>query len=573
MLILNKNKKMFIPINNFAGNGYCRSLLFIYSNLLRLSIAIFFCCSFLNLGCGKNPEQGYLHYDGDNVPVYGDKFVTASIGDARTLVPILASDGASAGICGLIFNGLVKYNKDLLLVGDLALRWEIKNNGLVIIFYLRKDVKWHDGEKFTAKDVEFTYKKLIDPDVMTPYSGDFEKVEKFEIIDDYTIKIIYKEPFSPGLCSWSMNIMPEHILSKEDLNKTSFSRNPVGTGPYKFKEWKIQELITLSANPDYFEGRPYIDQYIFRIIPDSATMFLELQNRGIDQMGLTSLQFIRQTNTSFFQRYYQKFQYQGFSFTYLGYNLNSAKFQDVRIRQAINYAVNREEIIQGVLLGMGTECTGPFAPRSWAYNSKVEPVAYSREKALQLLAEAGWRLNEHGWLQKDGDIFEFTIITNQGNEERKRCAEIIQKCLRNIGMKVKIKIIEWSVFINEFINKRKFEAILLGWSLSLDPDIYDIWHSSKTKQGDFNFVNYQNSEVDRLLEQGRREFAQEKRKEIYHKIHQIIYQEQPYLFLYNPDSLPIVSSRFKGIKVEALGIDYNFIKWYVPKKNQIYLQQ
>lgn len=534
--------------------------------LLALSLALSLC------SCSKIEKNNQAESADIDIPAYGDIIVQANIGDARNLVPILASDGASGTICGLIFNGLVKYDKDLFLVGDLAESWEVSDDGLVIIFYLKKDVRWHDGEPFTAADVEFTYKSLIDPNVRTPYSGDFEKIKSFEVIDDHTLKITYKEAFSPGLASWGMNIMPKHVLVDEDLNQTGFSRKPVGTGPYKLTSWKTQESIILDSNHDYFEGRPYIDRCIFRVIPDTGTMFLELQNRGIDYMGLTSLQYARQTNTPFFKEKYQKFNYQGFSFTYMGYNLRDPRFSDLRIRQAINYAIDRKELIDGVLLGMATECTGPFAYRSWAYNQNVLPVRFNPDKALELLELTGWKLNKDGVLEKDGEIFKFTIITNQGNDERKRAAEIIQKRLSKIGMQVKIKIVEWSAFINEFVNKRKFDALLLGWSLSLDPDIYDIWHSSKTKEGEFNFIGYKNEEVDALLEQGRREFDQKKREKIYNRVHEIIYNEQPYLFLYNPDSLPIISSRFQAIKIAPAGISYNFIKWYVPKSRQRYQQ-
>lgn len=507
--------------------------MFRIKNLIKNKIplfAVFFLCLFVLSSCSSSNKQTEQESGNDNVPAYGDTIVEAGIGDARTLVPILASDSASGQICGMIFNGLVKYDKNLILTGDLAESWQVKDDGLVIIFKLRKNVTWHDKKPFTADDVEFTYKSLINPEVRTPYSGDFEKVKSLEVIDSYTIKITYKEPFAPGLASWGMNIMPKHILENEDLNTTKFSRNPIGTGPYKFKEWKTQEFIILEANDDYFEGRPYIDRYILKIIPDPATMFLELQSLGIDSMGLTSLQYARQTDTAFFKKNYQKFRYQGFSFTYLGYNLKDIKFKDKRVRQAINHAVNRQELIDGILLGLGTECTGPFASRSWAYNTNVRSAEYDTKKAIELLKEAGWHKNKDSILEKNGKLFEFTIVTNQGNEARKHAAEIIQRRLKDIGMKVKIKVVEWSAFINEFINKRNFEAILLGWSLSMDPDIYDIWHSSKTKPGEFNFVSYKNEEVDMLLEKGRREFSQAKRKQIYHKIHKIIYEEQPYLF-------------------------------------------
>ena len=504
-------------------------------------------------------------------PDYGDAIVVGSIGEPRTLVPILASDSSSGAICGLVFNGLVKYDKDLNLVGDLAERWDVSEDGLEIIFYLRKGIRWHDGLPFTARDVEFTYKSLIDPDVRTPYSGDFKMVEEFAVLDLHTLRVTYKEPFSPGLSSWGMNIMPKHLLEGEDLNNTDFSRSPVGTGPYRFKLWKTGERVELLSNHDYFEGRPGIDRYIYRIIPDQATMFLELRAEGVDYISLSPLQFKRQTGNKFFRENFQKFNFPSFGYTYLGYNLEDARFKDLKIRQAINYAIDKDEIIRGVLLGLGRVATGPFIPESWAYNKDVRPIGYDPEKARALLEEAGWRDEDgDGILEKDGVEFSFTIITNQGNNERRMTAEIMQRRLKEVGIDLRIKIIEWSTFVSEFIDKRRFDAVLLGWSLSLDPDMYDIWHSSKTMQGEFNFVGYSNPEVDRLLLEGRRQFDQAERKKIYQRIHEILYEEQPYLFLYVPLSLPIIHDRFKGIEVGASGIGHNFIKWHVPKIEQKY---
>ncbi len=502
---------------------------------------------------------------------YGDALVSASIGDARTLIPILASDSASGEIVGMVFNGLVKYDKDINLVGDLAEGWDIEEQGLVIVFHLRKNVRWHDGHPFTAHDVSFTYQKLIDPNVRTPYSGDFERVETLEVIDDYTVKVTYKEPFSPGLASWGMSVMPRHLLENEDLGNTKFARHPVGTGPYKFKSWKTQEKIELVSNHDYFEKRPCIERYIYRVIPDAATIFLELQTEGIDSAGLSPLQYSRQTDTPFFKKHFQKFRLPSFGYTYLGYNLASPKFKDGRVRQALNYAVDKQEIIDMVLLGFGRVGTGPFIPDSWAYNNAVTPLPFDPKKARELLGESGWFDSNHdGWLDKKGEVFEFTIITNQGNEERQNTAQIIQRRLKDVGIRVKIKVVEWSVFLTEFIDKKNFEAVLLGWSLSRDPDNFDIWHSSKTKEGEFNFIGYKNEEVDRLLLEARRTFDQEKRKRAYNRIHELIYQDQPCMFLYVPDSLTALHSRFQGIKPAPIGIGYNFIDWWVPKGKQKY---
>ncbi len=512
-------------------------------------------------------------YSGQENASYGDAYVSASIADARTLVPILASDGASGSITGLIFNGLVKYDKDLKLVGDLAERWEIQDGGKTIIFHLRKDVRWHDGRPFTAGDVEFTFSKLIDRGVPTPYSGDFKKVEALDVIDKYTVRVRYKEVFSPSLASWGMSMMPRHLLYNEDLMETSFARRPVGTGPYKIKSWHSGERIDLTANQDYFEHRPYIARYIYRIIPDPDTMFLELQTENVDYMNLKPLQYSRLTDTIFFKDRFRKFRYPSFGYTYMAFNLKDKRFADIRIRRAINYAVDKNEIINGVLLGLGRACTGPFIPESWAYNKGVKPSAYSPAKAKALLSEAGWEdRDKDGWLDKDGEEFAFTILTNQGNDLRRRSAEIIQKRLRDIGIKVDIRIVEWSVFINEFINKRRFEAVILGWSLSRDPDCYDIWHSSKTRKGEFNFISYSNSEVDSLLVEARATFDMAKRKAIYNKVHKILYYEQPYLFLYVPDALPTVHKRFRNVEVAPIGIGHNFIDWYVPKSEHRYRQ-
>ncbi|MFC1658904.1 peptide-binding protein, partial [Candidatus Omnitrophota bacterium] len=393
---------------------------------------------------------------------HGDALVTGSIGDARTLVPILASDSGSGDIVGMLFNGLVKYDPDLNLTGDLAESWEVRNNCRVIIFHLRKNVRWHDGHPFTARDVEFTFQKLIDPNVRTPYSGDFERVKSLEVLDDYTVKVTYKEPFAPGISSWGMPIMPKHILENEDLNNTRFSLNPVGTGPYKFKSWRRQEKIELVANPAYFEHRPYIDRYISRVIPDQATLFLELQAQGVDFTGLSPLQYARQTGSEFFKKNYRKFRITGRSYTYLGYNLEDDKFKDVRVRRALNYAVDKNEIIEIVFLGIGRVCSGPFLPESWAFNPQIEPYPYDPAKAKELFRQAGWQdNNQDGWLDKNGEIFEFTIITNQGNEERRKTAEIIQRRLAAIGIRVKIRILEWTVFLSEFIDKQAVHFLIL----------------------------------------------------------------------------------------------------------------
>ena len=535
---------------------------------IRYLLAAVLVCFVLS-GCAKKQNTDQSNSDELN----GDMLIEASIGDASNLNPLLATDSSSSDINGLIFNGLVKYDKDLKLTGDLASSWEILDNGLVIVFHLRKGVKWHDGKEFTSQDVKFTYEKLIDPKVKTAFSSDFEKVKEIEIPDTWTVKVFYKEIFAPALASWGMSIIPKHLLEKGDFNKNVFNAHPIGTGPYVFEEWVQMEKIVLRANPDYFEGKPRIARYVYRIIPDLGVQFSELEKGTVDFMGLSVEQYKKDKNVLASKYKINVYRYPAInSYTYLGYNLLSPFFKDKRVRKAIAFAINKKEIVDAVLQGFGSPVTGPYPPTFWAYNKGVEDYNFDINKAKRLLAEAGWRDSDSdGIIDKNGVPFRFTVITNQGNKEREMCATIIQDKLSKIGIKADIRILEWSTFLHQYVDKKKFDAVLLGWSVTLDPDQYSIWHSSQIERG-YNFISYKNDEVDKLLDEGRKTFDQDARKKIYNRFHKIIADDQPYCFLYVRDSLPAINSRFKGIQVAPIGISYNFIKWYVPRNERKYLQ-
>ena len=536
---------------------------------------------FLVAGCGEGQEKAAIASGKGQPnqpvaqqkfePAYGDMLIRGSIGDASVLLPVLAIDSASFDIISLIYNGLLKYDKNIKLVGDLADKWEISEDKLKIRFHLRKDVKWQDGQPFTSKDVEFTYKLIIDPKTPTAYASDFLKVKNFRVLDPYTFEVTYYKPYAPALDSWGVSMLPEHLLKGQDVTKSPLKRHPVGTGPYRFVEWKTGQEIVVDSNHDYFEGRPYIDRVLTRIIPDLATMFLELKAGRIDEMDLTPLQDKRQTNTRWFKENFAKYKYLSFSYSYLGYNLKDWKFKDRKVRQALTTAINRQSIVDGVLLGLGQVTDTPYKPDSFWYNQNVKKFPYDPEKAKRMLSEAGWKDTKgDGILRKDGKPFEFTILINQGNELRKNAAVIIQSDLKKVGVKVNIRVIEWAALLNNFIYNRNFEACLLGWTIGVDPNQIDIWNSKKIAPKELNFVTYQNPEVDRLLEEGASTYDRNERKKYYDRFQEIIAEDQPYTFLYVPDSLPIISSRFKGIKPAPNGIGYNFIKWYVPKQLQKY---
>jgi peptide/nickel transport system substrate-binding protein len=504
-------------------------------------------------------------------PAYGDALVAGTIGEPSTLIPLLASDSASSDVAGLVYNGLLRYDKNLKLEGDLAESWDISRDGLTITFHLRKGVKWHDGHEFTANDVLYTYQVTIDPKTPTAYAEDFKQVKTAVVLDQHTFRVMYAKPFAPALASWGMPVLPSHLLEGKDITKSSLSRHPIGTGPYRFKEWVAGQKVVLEAFPGYYEGRPHIDRYVYRIIPDNSTMYMELKAGGLDMMGLSPVQYQRQTNAPEFLDRFNKFRYPASAYTYLGYNLRHPLFVDKRVRQAITSAISKDELIQGVLLGMGQVAHGPYKPGTWAYKPSVNDFTYNPARAKELLAEAGWHeKNSAGILVKDGKPFQFTIITNQGNEQRLKTAQIIQRRLKNVGIDVKIRVIEWASLLAYFIDKGNFEVLIMGWTIGQDPDLFDVWHSSKTGPKELNFIGFSNREVDRLIEEGRSTFDLEKRRHCYYRIQDILAEEQPYTFLYVPEALPVVSARFRGISPAPAGIMYNLIKWYVPKAEQLY---
>ena len=539
-------------------------------NRLLFCLVLAMCCYSVSCSTSEPPAQQQLKRE-PGTPAPGDAFILGSIGEPSNLIPLLSTDSASHDVSGYVFNGLVKYDRDLNLVGDLAESWVTSPDGLVITFSLRRGVKWHDGAEFTARDVLYTYRVTVDPATPTAYAEDFKQVKSVEAPDPHTVRVTYKQTFAPALASWGVAILPSHLLEGKDIMKSPLSRKPVGTGPYILKEWVAGQKLVLEAFNEYFEGAPFISRLIYRIIPDSSTMYMEMKAGGIDMMGLSPVQFARQTDTQQFKSRFNKFRYPAFSYTYLGYNLRNPLFTDKRVRQALTSAISKDEIIQGVLLGMGQVAKGPYKPGTWAWNPTVKDYDYNPQRAAQLLAEAGWtKKNSEGILVKDGRPFRFTILTNQGNEQRLKAAQIIQQRLKAVGIDVRIRVIEWASFITNFIDKRNFEAVLLGWTLGQDPDIFDVWHSSKTGAKELNFIGYRNKEVDRLIEEGRGTFDQEARKRCYWRIQQILAEDQPYTFLFVPDALPAVSARFRGIDPGPIGLMHNFIKWYVPKAEQVY---
>ncbi len=414
----------------------------------------------------------------------------------------------------------------------------------VIIFDLKRGVTFHDGHEFDAGDVEFTYNSIMDSSNLSPRIPDYEPVKKLEVLDKYALKITYKRLYQPAFGTWAMGMLPEHLLNAEKLRAeaeskgedpvgftmrdSDFNRHPVGTGAFIFREWKSDQYIVLDRNNDYWEGAPNYKSYTFRIIPDILTQEMEFYGGAIDNYSVQPHQVERLNNDPA----YQNFSGLSFGYTYIGYNMRREIFKDKKVRQALGMAVDVEKIIKYVMYDQAERITGPFVKQTDYYDQNIQPLPYDPDAALRLLNEAGWKKNSEGWLEKDGKRFEFTLITNGGNDLRKSILTIAQDAWKKIGIYVKTDIVEWSVFLGKHVNTGNFDALILGWSMGIDPDLYQIWHSSQTNPQQLNFVGFKNEEADDLIVKIRQEYDYDKQVEYSRRLHRIIADEQPYTFLY-----------------------------------------
>ena len=546
-----------------------------------------------------------------------------TLGEPSTLNPIQQADSAASEVAGLMFNGLLKYNSDLEIIGDLATGWEISQNttfrfatageasqvipfirmlqrthgnwpitgleteresvlvklsqpGLkdseeileslrnggftplpmlrdegksgangqpflaepIIRFTLRGGVRWHDGAPFTSADVAFTYRAIMDERVASPRRSDFELVSEVTTPDPLTVVVRYKKPFSPALLSWMGAILPSHLLEKVTPSTWPelYNRRPVGTGPFKFGDWKTNEHIRLVRNPDYFRGSPWLDSVVFRVLPDPLTLQLAFQTRQVDFWNVAPWA------VKGFEKdpRFDLFSAAGNMYNYIGWNLRRPLFQDLRIRQALAQAINVPQMIKYILYGRGVQSTGIFTPKMWFFDPSVKALPYDPVTARVLLDSAGWKPGPDGIRLKDGKRLSFTLLANNGNEVRRDIATLVQDDLKQVGIEVKVEIYEWAVLLKRFVNKGDFDAIVLGWGLGYDFDQYGIWHSSQTHPEELNFIGYSNPQVDHLLTDLRQEYDRPEIIRIAGELQRTIYADQPYLFLFVPEGTSVM---------------------------------
>lgn len=466
--------------------------------------------------------------------------------DPLTLNPIIAQEMQSIEVCSFIFSPLLKYNEKTEIIGDLAESWQVKEKGRVWIFYLRKNVRWHDGMPFTAKDVEFTFNKLMDPSTNTFNRGLFQvngKDIKFKAIDKYAVKAVLPEPFAPFPTYLTMmGIVPEHLLRNTDINRCEFNSSPVGTGPFKFRKWHHSDHIIIEPNKNYYMGPPKLDRIVFRIIPSAETQRIALKNGEVDQgyLKVEDLKFLKDLPHLII------YKVPSFMYFYMGFDLTNPLFQDRKVRKAINYAVDKKGLVFAVLQETGEPATGPIPKASWAYNPEVEKYNYNPEEAKKLLREAGWKINKSGYLEKDGRIFEFELAYPLGRTQFQKAAVLINSYLKEVGIKTNLIQVEFSVLIKK-CNPGKFQAVLFDWVETFDPDCFVEWDSSQTGKNGMNFMSYSNPEADRLLREARSKIDTAVRKKLYYKFQEIVADDAPYVFLWYPNSFSAINKRIGGL--------------------------
>lgn len=495
----------------------------------------------------------------------------------QPLINPVLSNGTFAH--SFIFDSLVLVDENGEIQPRLAEKWEISPDGLTYTFYLRKNVKWHDGEPFTSADVKFTYDTIMDPKTVTNLRSTFmigSEVIKCETPDPYTVKFILPKPYAPFLGKLgnlynAIRIIPKHLLEGKDINDNDFNFKPVGTGPFKFQERKVGEYCVLVKNDDYFFP-VHLDKIILKVIPNAEANVAAFEKRELDNTYLYDADVQR------FENYPGVIQYRsnaGAS-AFLWLNVKSPLFSDKRVRQAIAYAIDKEAIAKTVTYGLAKASYNIYTqsgPHAWVYNPNAPKYPYNPEKAKQILAELGWKPGPDGVLVKDGKRFHFVHYGQTGFAQYEKVNTMIQAQLAKIGIEMEIRLLEPAAFrqkLLEPVDPREMDSHLTGGGPPVfDPDWYDYFHSSMYPKGN-NPYGYSNPRADQLLEEGRATTDKEARKKIYQELQNVIMEDIPYIPLYELINVYGVWDRVGGLPEDKTK-DAGIVIWYFPEK--LYIKQ
>jgi len=493
---------------------------------IRLILLVFLFCSLLFSCSSKEAKKGSV-------------LIVGVESNPTNLDPRLAIDIASLHVIDIVYNKLVKKDKHSNIIPDLATHWENPDD-LTYIFHLKKGVKFHDGTELKAEDVKYTFDSIRDPSLKSPKRSSTAPLKEIQIIDKYTISFTLKEPYAPFLSNMIQAIVPKHIGMDK---KKNLSLGPVGTGPFKLKEWVYDERLEFVSNKEHFQGKPRLDRIIYKVIPDQTVRLLELEKGSIHLIqNSVSPDMLPRLKINPKLKVIKEV---GINYSYIGFNLEDRILKNKKVRQAIAHAINKQDIIDNILKGLAIPATGLLSPSHWAYESRVKEFPYNPEKAKRLLDEAGYR-------DPDGDgpepRFKIMYKTSQ-NQIRKRIAEIIQEQLKGIGIEMVMRNYEWGTFFSD-IRSGNFQMYTLTWVGITDPDIYYyIFYSSSIPPKGANRGRYSNKSLDRLIEQGRYTLDPIKRKKIYSEIQKIIAEDLPYISLWYLKNVAVMRKEIKGFKL------------------------
>ena len=513
-------------------------------------------------------------------PTAGDWVVQRIDSDVDSLNPLTGQDTNGDLIrSSLVNEGLLQMNNfTLKLEPCLAVSWEISPDQLTYTFHLRHSVKWHDGQPFTADDVKYTYDRVQDPKVDCPFLRTyFTMIVACDVLDPYTVRFTAKQRYFKILEELGgLPIVAKHVFGQGDPNFNSHpaGRHPIGTGPYRFVRWDTGEQIVLERNPDYWNvANQYPARIVYRIIEEPYVAAQLLKKGEIDAFNKVSpIQWVHELEGSRSMSRLRQIVYPYPAYSYVGFNLREPMFSDVRVRHAIDLLIPRDAILAQIFLNKyAGKTSGYDMPAAPSYDPGIAPTAYDPAQALQLLDQAGWK-NDHGdgILYRDGQPLSFTLLYPSGDPDREKMAELIQESLRKTGVDLKLSRLEFAQLIGH-LDDWKFDTCLLGWSLDLNSDPYQIWHSSgATVKKSSNFIGYKNPAADQLIEAGRLEYDDAKRAAIYRQLHRIIHDDYPVCFLFNPRLILLVSDRFQNVRTFAPRPCFDVTAWWVPAGSRVY---
>lgn len=499
---------------------------------------------------------------------YGGTLVWGTSNPPTIINPILTTHSVSASLLKIIFNRLIRRNTKGEIEPDLARKWEISEDGLRYTFYLKEGVKFHDGVELTAEDVVFTLNQFMDPRNKSPYCFIFDLVTSVEIINKYTFKISLSKPLEIFLYKLSeRDILPKHIYEGE-LQDAYNNYHPIGSGPFKFKNWdKETNTIALDYNPDYFEGRPYLDRIIVKTFSDNSQLWSAFMRQEVDLV-----KYIKREDFALLEKdlAFKTYKIPWESHYVIVYNLRDSVLSDIEVRRAIARGIDKNEIMK-VVSGEGLESLGPFHPASIGFNPHVKPLEYNPIKAKMELNHRGWReIDGDGILEKGTKKLEITLLVDNKNNNHKKIASIIRQQLSMLGIKIKVLLYDdEGDLTSDYLEKHKVQAwlrLILGIGPGLEGyEAAMYWYSSSNDFG--KLWNFKNLEVDRLFKLAIGTQDINTRRKFFQQIHKVVYENQPACFLFYPMSFHAISSKFQNTDAYFTPRmpTYTLKDWYILK--------